>query len=270
MSSESKYALITGAAILTLAGLISRVTGFFYRIFLSHSIGAEGMGIYQMIFPVYGFCFALVVSGMQTAISRSCAASWAAGRPRQAKTSFLAGFSLSLGLSLVIAFLLHGQAGRLAKLLSMDSRCIPLLQLIAFGIPFGVVHTCISAYYYARNKTAVPAAAQLLEQFTRVGASLVIWQIFLAEGKSPLPGSGRGRTSGRGTGRVAFFRHLYSGTFSGSLPSPGTLRLFLAQSKGTDGSGPASCRQPGTADAFAERGSHPDSRPPGAFRHDFR
>lgn len=187
MSSESKYALITGAAILTLAGLICRVTGFFYRIFLSHSIGAEGMGIYQMIFPVYGFCFALVVSGMQTAISRSCAASWAAGRPRQAKTSFLAGFSLSLGLSLVIAFLLHGQAGRLAKLLSMDSRCIPLLQLIAFGIPFGVVHTCISAYYYARNKTAVPAAAQLLEQFTRVGASLVIWQIFLAEGKSPSP-----------------------------------------------------------------------------------
>ena len=85
MSSESKYALITGAAILTLAGLISRVTGFFYRIFLSHSIGAEGMGIYQMIFPVYGFCFALVVSGMQTAISRSCAASWAADVPGRRK-----------------------------------------------------------------------------------------------------------------------------------------------------------------------------------------
>ena len=44
--------LIRGAFILTAAGLLTRMIGFFYRIFLSHVIGAEGMGIYQLIFPL--------------------------------------------------------------------------------------------------------------------------------------------------------------------------------------------------------------------------
>lgn len=39
---------------LTAAGMLTRVMGFFYRIFLSRSIGAEQVGIYQMIFSVYG------------------------------------------------------------------------------------------------------------------------------------------------------------------------------------------------------------------------
>ena len=70
MSTSSRHPLITGAAILTLAGIATRFIGFFYKIFLSHAIGAEGLGIYQLVFPVYALCFALVVSGIQTAISR--------------------------------------------------------------------------------------------------------------------------------------------------------------------------------------------------------
>ena len=52
--SHKTHPLITGTLLLTAAGLLSRVLGFFYRIFLSRTIGAEGLGIYQMIFPVYG------------------------------------------------------------------------------------------------------------------------------------------------------------------------------------------------------------------------
>ena len=59
MSSQKKHPLITGTVILTLTGLITRVMGFFYRIFLSHTIGAEGVGIYQLIFPVYALCFSV-------------------------------------------------------------------------------------------------------------------------------------------------------------------------------------------------------------------
>ena len=75
MSSQKKHPLITGTVILTLTGLITRVMGFFYRIFLSHTIGAEGVGIYQLIFPVYALCFSFAVAGIQTGISRCCACS---------------------------------------------------------------------------------------------------------------------------------------------------------------------------------------------------
>lgn len=55
MFSSAKHPVLTGTAILTCAGILSRLIGFFYRIFLSRTIGAQGLGIYQMIFPVYAF-----------------------------------------------------------------------------------------------------------------------------------------------------------------------------------------------------------------------
>lgn len=72
--SHKTHPLITGTILLTAAGLLSRVLGFFYRIFLSRTIGAEGLGIYQMIFPVYGIFFSLCAGSIQTAISRFTAA----------------------------------------------------------------------------------------------------------------------------------------------------------------------------------------------------
>ena len=52
MKYNTKHPLLTGALFLTLAGFFSRFIGFFYKIFLSRVIGAEGMGIYQLVFPV--------------------------------------------------------------------------------------------------------------------------------------------------------------------------------------------------------------------------
>ena len=43
--------------------------GFFYRIFLSRSIGAEGLGLYQMIFPILALALSVTSAGLSTAIS---------------------------------------------------------------------------------------------------------------------------------------------------------------------------------------------------------
>ena len=48
---STKSTLLTGTLFLTLAGILTRIIGFFYRIFLSRTIGAEGLGIYQLIAP---------------------------------------------------------------------------------------------------------------------------------------------------------------------------------------------------------------------------
>ena len=48
----NKNPIIKGTIILTIASLLSRIIGFLYRIFLSNLIGAKGMGVFQLIFPV--------------------------------------------------------------------------------------------------------------------------------------------------------------------------------------------------------------------------
>lgn len=74
------HPLITGTLLLTAVGFFCRILGFFYRIFLSRTIGAEGLGLYQMIFPIHGIAFALCAGPIQTSLSRLTAASPEKGR----------------------------------------------------------------------------------------------------------------------------------------------------------------------------------------------
>lgn len=104
MFSSAKHPVLTGTAILTCAGILSRLIGFFYRIFLSRTIGAQGLGIYQMIFPVYAFCLSGVTAGIQSALSRCCSAALSKGNPRKGWVFFLSGSGLSVGLSLIVSF----------------------------------------------------------------------------------------------------------------------------------------------------------------------
>ena len=45
MKHAKRHPLIFGTLILTITGLITRIIGFFYRIYLSRLFGEEGMGI---------------------------------------------------------------------------------------------------------------------------------------------------------------------------------------------------------------------------------
>ena len=99
-----KNAFLRGTLLLTIAGLISRIMGFFYRIFLANTIGAEGMGIYQLIFPVYSVCFSLCASGIETAISKLTAEKFAVGKPSNALGVLKSGFFLTLSLSFICFF----------------------------------------------------------------------------------------------------------------------------------------------------------------------
>ena len=162
-SSHKAHPLITGTLLLTTAGLLARILGFFYRIFLSRTIGAEGLGIYQMIFPVYGIFFSLCAGSIQTAISRFIAA-----EPDHAKRTLLSGFSISFTLSLAAALMIRHFSGPLAKHILHEPGCAPLLSVMAFAIPCTSIHACICGYYYGKEKVSVPAASQLLEQMIRI------------------------------------------------------------------------------------------------------
>lgn len=166
-----RSSLIKGTLILTLAGTLSRFIGFFYKIFLSRTIGAEALGIYQLIFPLFAFCLALSCGGLQTAISRYTASS---KTDRIARSYLTIGTTLSLVLSFCCAIFLFRYADFLSLHLLGEARCEPLLRIMAVAIPFACIHACISGYYYGRKKAGIPSASQLVEQLIRV---LGVWLV---------------------------------------------------------------------------------------------
>ena len=44
---------LRGAMVLTVAGIVVKILGGLNRIFLSRLLGGEGIGLYQMAYPVY-------------------------------------------------------------------------------------------------------------------------------------------------------------------------------------------------------------------------
>lgn len=81
----SKKVFLKGTLILACTGLVSRLAGFFYRIFLSHTIGASGMGLYQLVLPVQGLMAALSYAGIQSALSRLIASQIALDQKEDAR-----------------------------------------------------------------------------------------------------------------------------------------------------------------------------------------
>lgn len=94
-----KSSFITGTLLLTIAGVITRIIGFFYRVFLSRTIGAEGLGIYQLLSPVTALGFAVTSAGIQTSISRFVSTEIGKKNVAGARLYLFVGLAVSLALS---------------------------------------------------------------------------------------------------------------------------------------------------------------------------
>ena len=178
----SKKAFFKGTFLLTCAGLLSRVIGFFYRIFLSHAIGAEGIGLFQLAIPLQTLLLAVTASGIQTALSRLVAAHLATGEDKKARDFFCLGTFFAFALSCAASALLYLRADFFAVQILKEARTEELVRILSFSIPFATLHSCTNSYYFARKKTEFPSGLQLIEQIVRVGSSYLLYLVCISEG----------------------------------------------------------------------------------------
>lgn len=162
--------LIRGTVILTAAGFLTRIIGFVYRIFLAETLGEHLLGIYQLIFPVYGICFTIYGAGVQTTISQLVAANPEIGRKKEKRnfSILLWGLLLSLFLSCTLLITVFTFAQYIATRLLLEPGCAPYLRLLCLLFPFCGTSACINGYFYGKNSARVPAVSQMLEQLFRV------------------------------------------------------------------------------------------------------
>lgn len=171
---SKKDTIIKGTFILTITGFLSRFIGFFYRIFLSRTFRAEGMGFYQLVFPIFALGFSLTSAGIEVALSRLVAQKCALGKQTEAKQSLFAGLLLSLSCSAIVMLLIQSNTRWIARYVLQDIRCAELLLPLSYIFPFASIHSCICGYYLGLKQTKRLAVSQLVEQTVRV---LSVWFI---------------------------------------------------------------------------------------------
>ncbi len=185
--SFSSRNLFRGAAVLTAAGLITRIMGFFFRIFLSHAFGEENVGLYQLIFPVYALCLSVSTFGIQTAVSHmvaekmssvvtySAASSSSPHIERQKEAGNILAVSLgfTLFLSLIELYFLQKNAFYIATTFLGDARCENLLLIVSYALPFAAIHSCICGYSLSNNLLEFFSSSCFFSLLKKPGKSLL-------------------------------------------------------------------------------------------------
>ncbi|MDO4316886.1 MAG: oligosaccharide flippase family protein [Lachnospiraceae bacterium] len=166
-----KNKLLQGTLILTAAGLLSRIMGFLYKIYLAGAMSEERMGLYQLIVPVSSICFTIYASGIQTAVSKRVAEVSAEASPetrRLQRRILTVGMLLSVSLALLLSLLVSVFAGTIADRLLEAPETAASLKILSIMFPFCGATACLNGYYYGKKRSGVPAGTQLLEQAVRI------------------------------------------------------------------------------------------------------
>lgn len=175
-SMSKKHPLIIGTFVLTATGFVTRLIGFFFRLFLSNTFTAEEVGLYQLIFPVYALCISLTAAGVETALSRCIAHKVALRKEKEADYLFYFALLSSLSLSLIVSIFLQTHVIPISIYILGDLRCQDLLFALSFVLPFSSIHCCVCGYCFGKKQTTLPAISQFIEQLVRVGSVFLLYQ----------------------------------------------------------------------------------------------
>jgi len=159
---------------MTTTTIFLRTIGIFFRIYVSNRIGAEGMGLYQMIVSVYVLVSSFASSGLTTAVTKLCTDELAVSNERQARRILrtATGIGIIIGsLSVVIVCM---SAEWLAGNLIHDSRATLSLFALSASLPFMGISCCIKGYFLAKRKVTASSFSQILEQLVRIGVIAIL------------------------------------------------------------------------------------------------
>ena len=176
-----RTSMLYGTLVLTFTSIVSQFLGFIYRILLSRLIGAEVLGLYQLLMPVFSVLLSLTAVGLTAAVSNLSAQYHALGRPaavRQVlRRCLLCFFLLSAAVAAAVVLL----CDPISVYLLGDARTqLGLLLLLPCVLLTGV-ENLHKHFFYGTGQIRPPAAVELCEQLIRTGAVLGLLALFLPQ-----------------------------------------------------------------------------------------
>lgn len=164
---------------MTGANIITRIAGFLYRIFISRCVGAEGLGLFALITPVYSVCCALVASGIPIAAMKKISEASSPSR-RKALTYAALKTVLAISVFLFAALLIFSKP--LSRLLG-DVRTYPSLLILSFAVLITGFENVYKSSFYSDGIVRTPAVTEICEQLLRT-VSVVLLLIFASDRSS--------------------------------------------------------------------------------------
>ena len=170
-----------GARFLTALSAVSQLLGFGYRVVLSRLVGAEVMGLYQLIMPVYSVLLSLTAVGLTSAVSNLTPQHLALGNRRGAEQTLATCLRIFALLLLPVGAAVVLGSDAISVYLLGDARTQLGLILLVPCVALTGVENFHKHCFYGAGLVRPPAVVELLEQLVRTAAVLSLLVLFLPQ-----------------------------------------------------------------------------------------
>ena len=166
---------------LTVVTVIAKVVGALYRIPLTNIIGAEGVGVYQLVFGIYALAIAVTSAFHTSLISRQVAGLRAVGENAKAKGYFVTALAESAFSAFLVAGILF-LFGENIALVQGVARGGVAYKVIAPAVLFVAFLSCLKGWFNGNMDLMPTAASLIIEQTVKLGVGITLAVLFRARG----------------------------------------------------------------------------------------
>lgn len=173
--------IFKNVALITMFSVLTRLLGFLFRIFLSRTIGAQALGLYQVALSIFMVLLTVVSSGFTLIISRMTA-SYRVSSDKKAigslvTTSVFIGLAVSVFLCLVILIFRN-----IFQNIFTDQNCMNILIILLPSLIFSSIYSVFRGAMWGSDNYFGLCVSELLEQIVKI----VVCVLVLASGMTAL------------------------------------------------------------------------------------
>lgn len=174
--------LLHGAVILLLASLFNRVIGFIYQILMIRMILPEGVGLFNMVYPIYVMVLVMATAGIPVAISKLVAEETAKNNMLGAYRIFNICFTILIFSSIFFTIVCYIGAPLLNEYIFPNPRVFYIFLYLIPGIIIVSLCSAFRGFFQGLQQMKPTALSQSLEQVVRVALGLYFAYLFLPRG----------------------------------------------------------------------------------------
>ncbi|WP_291632427.1 stage V sporulation protein B [Clostridium sp.] len=164
--------------ILTISNLTAGILRFIFTILLSKKLGAEGMGLYSLVMPIYDLFICLICGGMITAISKEASSYYGIHDYGNLNKSVHTTLVFDFVWAILITCLVFLFSPFISTYIIKDQRTLYSIWVICPALIFVALSSIYKGYFYGISNVKVPAIIDIVEKTVRMAIILGIINFF--------------------------------------------------------------------------------------------
>lgn len=172
--------LLSGAFVLGLGTFIAKILGAIYRIPLTKIIGGTGLGLYQLVFPVYTLLLDFSSAGVPNAVAKIISSYKGFDREDYARKILKISLIFFSGLGIIVSVLLAVFSKSLASAQGNSDAYFAYLFLAPSVFPVCLI-CCFRGYFQGFTDMKHTAVSQIIEQTVKLSVGLIVARLFLPD-----------------------------------------------------------------------------------------